>query len=155
MPLVKCAERTDTMADTVLVVDDESTIRDLLNVFLPMKGLKVILAANGEEALELAKKNIPKVILLDIIMPGIDGLETCRRLRAEEKTRYTPVILVTGFGAEKVEADDAGADDFISKPFDMEDLALRLKSAIRIGHLTDPAERLLTYMDELDKNRQN
>jgi DNA-binding response OmpR family regulator len=142
------------MADTVLVVDDEIIIRDLLNVFLPTKGLKVILAANAEEALELAKKSVPKVILLDMKMPGIDGLETCRRLRAEEKTRYTPIILVTGFGAEKVEADDAGADDFISKPFDLEDLASRLKSAIRIGHLTDRAERLMTYMDELDKNRQ-
>ena len=141
------------MADTVLVVDDESTIRDLLNIFLPTKGLKVILAANGEEALELAKKNIPKVILLDIKMPGIDGMETCRRLRAGEQTRYIPVIMVTAFGTTKTEATDAGADDFISKPFDIEDLALRLKSAIRIGHLTDPADRLLTYMDELDANR--
>jgi DNA-binding response OmpR family regulator len=140
------------MPDTVLVVDDENTIRDLLNIFLPTKGLKVILAADGEEALELAKKNIPKVILLDMIMPGIDGMETCRRLRAEEKTRYTPVILVTGFGAKKVEAYDAGADDFISKPFVLEDLVLRLKSAIRIGHLTDPADRLLTYLEELEKN---
>jgi DNA-binding response OmpR family regulator len=140
------------MPDTVLVVDDEKTIRDLLNIFLPTKGLKVILAANGEEALELAKKNIPKVILLDMIMPGIDGMETCRRLRAEEKTRYTPVILVTGFGAKKVEAYDAGADDFISKPFVLEDLVLRLKSAIRIGHLTDPADRLMTYLEELEKN---
>jgi len=87
------------MADTVLVVDDESTIRDLLNIFLPTKGLKVILAANGEEALELAKKNIPKIILLDIKMPGIDGMETCRRLRAEEQTRYIPVIMVTAFGS--------------------------------------------------------
>jgi DNA-binding response OmpR family regulator len=143
------------MADTVLVVDDESTIRDLLNIFLPTKGLKVILAANGEEALELAKKNIPKIILLDIKMPGIDGMETCRRLRAEEQTRYIPVIMVTAFGTTKTEATDAGADDFISKPFDMEDLALRLKSAIRIGHLTDPADRLLTYMDELDANRHD
>jgi two-component system alkaline phosphatase synthesis response regulator PhoP len=142
------------MADTVLVVDDESIIRDLLNVFLPTKGLKVILAANGEEALEIAKQSVPKVILLDIKMPGIDGLETCRKLRAEEKTRYTPIILVTGFGAEKLEADDAGADDLINKPFDMEDLATRLKSALRIGHLTDPAERLMTYMDELGKKRQ-
>jgi DNA-binding response OmpR family regulator len=141
------------MADPVLVVDDEGIIRDLLNVFLPTKGFKVILAANGEEALEIAKKRVPKVILLDMKMPGIDGLETCRRLRAEEKTRYTPIILVTGFGAEKLEADDAGADDLINKPFDMEDLALRLKSAIRIRHLTGPAERLRTYMDGLDKNR--
>ena len=92
------------MADTVLVVDDEIIIRDLLNVFLPTRGFKVILAANGEEALEIAKKSVPKVVLLDIKMPGIDGLEACRRLRAEEKTRYTPVILVTGFGAEKLEA---------------------------------------------------
>ena len=142
------------MADTVLVVDDENAIRDLHNIFLPTKGLKVTLAANGEEPLELANKNIPKVILLDMKMPGIDGMETCRRLRAEEKTRYTPVILATGFGAEKVEADDAGADDFISKPFDMEDLAVRLKSAIRIGHLTDPADRLLTYLEEIEKNQQ-
>ena len=104
--------------------------------------------------MEIAKKIVPKVILLDIKMPGIDGLETCRRLRAEEETRYTPIILVSGFGAEKLEADDAGADDLISKPFDMENLASRLKSAIRIGHLTDTAARLMTYMDELEKNRQ-
>jgi twitching motility two-component system response regulator PilH len=71
MPLVKCAERTDTIADTVLVVDDESTIRDLLNVFLPVKGLKIILAENGEEALELAKQNVPKVILLDKKCPAL------------------------------------------------------------------------------------
>ena len=110
------------------------------------------LASDGEEAIELAKNNNPQVILLDVRMHGIDGLEACRRLRAEEDTRYIPVIMATGFGADNIEANDVGADDFISKPFKLADLAMRLKSAIRIGHLTDRAERVFTYLDELEKN---
>jgi DNA-binding LytR/AlgR family response regulator len=86
-------------------------------------------------------------------MPGIDGVETCRRLRAEEQTRYIPVIMVTAFGTTETEATDAGADDLINKPFNLTDLAVRVKSLLRIGHLSDPVQRLMTYMDELDANR--
>jgi two-component system response regulator MprA len=84
MPRAKCGERIHIMADTVLVVDDDSSIREVLHEFFTLKGYQVVLAANGEQALELAKCEMPKAILLDINMPGIDGMETCRRLRADE-----------------------------------------------------------------------
>jgi DNA-binding response OmpR family regulator len=125
----------------------------VLHNFFTLKGYEVVLAANGEQALELAESEMPKAILLDINMPGIDGMETCRRLRADEKTRLIPIILITAYGATKTEASDTGADDIIYKPFDMRDIGIRLKSVIRVGHITDPAERLMAYMDELEKNR--
>ena len=141
------------MAETVLVVDDDSNIKEVLHAFFTLKGYQVVLAANGEQALELAESQMPKVILLDINMPGIDGMETCKRLRAGEKTRLIPIILVTAYGATKTEASDAGADDIIYKPFDMRDLSIRLKSVIRVGHIVDQWERLMAYLDELEKNR--
>ena len=141
------------MADTVLVVDDDRNIREVLDQFFTLKGYEVVLAANGEQALEMAQCEMPKVILLDINMPGIDGMETCRKLRAGEKTQLIPIILITAYGATKTEASDAGADDIIYKPFDMRDLSIRLKSVIRIGHIANPSDRLMAYMDELEKNR--
>ena len=152
MLLVK-AKRTDRMADTVLAVDDDSNIREVLHKFLTLKGYEVVLAANGEQALELAECEMPKVILLDINMPGIDGMETCKRLRADEKTRLIPIILITAYAASKAEANDVGADDIIYKPFDMKDLSVRLQSVIRVGHIANRSERLMAYMDELEKNR--
>jgi DNA-binding response OmpR family regulator len=141
------------MLAKVLVVDDEKGVRDLLHSFLKATGYQTIMASNGEEAIELAKSQSPHAILLDVKMPGIDGVETCRRLRAEEQTRYIPVIMITAFGTTETEATDAGADDFINKPFNLTDLAMRVKSLLRIGHLSDPVQRLMTYMDELDANR--
>ena len=143
------------MQAKVLVVDDEWEIRHLLSQFLTEKGYEVILASNGEEAIELAKSESPNAILLDAKMTGIDGVETCRRLRTEKQTRYIPVIMVTAFGPTKTEATDAGADDLINKPFSLADLAVRVKSSLRIGHLSDPVQRLMTYMDELDANRRD
>ena len=153
MPRAKCGERIHIMADTVLVVDDDSSIREVLHEFFTLKGYQVVLAANGEQALELAKCEMPKAILLDINMPGIDGMETCRRLRADEKTRLIPIVLITAYGASETEANDAGADDIIYKPFDMKDLSIRLKSVMRVGHIANRWERLMTYMDELENNR--
>jgi DNA-binding response OmpR family regulator len=150
--LLEKPKRTNRMADTVLVVDDDSNIREVLHNFFTLKGNEVVLAANGEQALELAQCEMPKAILLDINMPGIDGMETCRRLRADEKTRLIPIVLITAYGASKTEASDAGADDIIYKPFDMRDIGIGLKSVIRIGHIANPSERLMAYMDELEKN---
>ena len=141
------------MADKVLVVDDDRKIRELLYNFLTLKGYKVITASSGEEALEIAKSETPQAILMDIRMSGIDGMETCRTLRAEEEIRHVPVILITAYGAVREETEDAGADDLVEKPFDMLDLALRLKAVIRIGHITDPFDRSTAYLDELQKSR--
>jgi DNA-binding response OmpR family regulator len=143
------------MRGKVLVVDDEKSVRDLLDSFLTATGYQAILASNGEEAIALARSEGPNAIILDVKMPGIDGVETCRRLRKEKQTRFIPVIMVKAFGTTKTEASDAGADDLINKPFKLTDLAVRVKSLLRIGHLSDPARRLMSYMDELDKNRRD
>ena len=139
------------MKEKVLVVDDEWEIRDVLSNFLTEKGYEVILASNGEEAIELAEEKNPHVILLDVKMPGIDGIDTCRRLKEGEKTRSIPVIMITAFGDREIEAYLEGADDFIVKPFNMVEIAFRTESMIRIRHLTDELERAMAYIERLRK----
>ena len=134
------------MEDKVLAVDDELQMRDLLNLFLTRDGYEVILASNGEDAIELAKKENPQIILLDIKMPGIDGIEVCRRLKANRKTQSIPIIVITALGDHKMEAIEAGADDFISKPLDMLELSTRVKSIIRISYLSRELERVRAYI---------
>ena len=130
------------MAAKVLVADDEDHIRELLASFLAGEGYKVILASNGKEAIDLAKREDPQVILLDLTMPGTDGIEACKRLKANNKTGLIPLIMMTGLSDRKAEAFEARADDFINKSFDLTDIKVRVKSILRVGHLTDPAERL-------------
>ena len=140
------------MGDKILVVDDELEIRDMLSTFLLEQGYEAIQAANGEEAIELAEKEDPKAILLDILMPGIDGIETCKRLKAKEKTRFIPVIIATAFWDRYMEAVEAGAEDFVSKPFNLTELSHRVKSILRVRYLTDELERAVAYVRELGKN---
>ena len=140
------------MGDKVLVVDDEWKIRDVLSQFLTEKGYEVILASNGEEAIELAEKENPDVILLDVRMPGIDGIETCRRLKEEEKTRSVPVIMITAFQDREIEAYLEGADDFVVKPFNMVEISYRIESMLRICHLSNELERAVAYIKELGGN---
>src|SRR5512139_3484459 len=89
--------RRNTMGHKILVVDDEEPIRDLLTGFLEGQGHTVVLASNGKGALLLAEKESPHLIVLDVRMPGLDGIETCAALRANEKTRAIPIILATAF----------------------------------------------------------
>jgi len=120
------------MAEKVLVVDVERQIRDLLHTSFSEEGFQVVTASNGEEAIELAKRENPQVILLDIEMPGVDGIETCKRLKAEEKTRLIPVIMMTTLGDRDIEAYLEGAADVVNKPFDIKQLALRVRSMIHL-----------------------
>jgi two-component system cell cycle response regulator len=140
------------MANKIMVVDDELEIRDLLSKFLTEEGYEVILASAGEEAIELAKRETPHAILLDIRMPGIDGIEVCRRLKAEPKTQYIPIIMITGYDENKIDSIEAGADDFVNKPIDLVELAVRVKSILRIRYLTDELERAVAYMEELGRS---
>jgi DNA-binding response OmpR family regulator len=140
------------MARKILVVDDESDIRDLLKNFLATEGYDVILAADGEAAMRLAAEENPDVILLDIRMPGIDGIQTCRRLRARKSTSLIPVIVATTLRDALMESLEAGADDFVTKPFHLVELSLRLKSIFRIRDLTGELDRVVAYVDELTKN---
>ena len=135
-----------------MVVDDERQIRNLLGEFLESEGYEVLLSSAGEEAIELAERKIPHAILLDVKMPGIDGIEVCKRLKAEPRTQFIPVIMITGYVDNKMVAIESGADDFVNKPIDLVELAVRVKSILRIRYLTDELERAVTYIEELGKS---
>ena len=107
------------MGDKILVVDDELEIREILGTFLTGEGYEVILASSGEEALELAERENPQVIIMDVKMPGIGGIETCRRLKTQEKTGSIPIIMITAHEDRDAEAFVKGADDIVIKPLNM------------------------------------
>jgi DNA-binding response OmpR family regulator len=140
------------MPEKILLVDDAEEIRDLLGGFLEEQGYQVVLASDGNEALDLVESENPQIIILDLKLPGLNGIEVCKRLKEREETRSIPVIIITGFGDNKLVALDVGADDFVNKPFDMADILIRVKSALRIRHLTDELERAVAYIEELRKD---
>jgi len=140
------------MAEKILVADDEQKIRNLLDHFLRGQGYEVVLATDGNQALKLAAEENPQVIILDIRMPGLDGLKVCKRLKENEQTKLIPIIVITGFEDNKMEALNIGADDFVNKPFDLAEISIRVKSALRIRHLTNELERAVAYIEELQKD---
>jgi len=140
------------MGYKILVVDDEEPIRDLLKGFLEGQGHSVVQAANGEEALISAEKESPHLIVLDVRMPGLDGIETCVALRANEKTRAIPIILATAFREVLGDALAAGVDDFVTKPFHLAELLQRVQALLRVRHLENDLERAAAYVYELGKN---
>lgn len=115
----------------ILVADDEQAVRDSLKRSLTFNGYVVSLASDGEEALALIDKEPPDVVILDVLMPGIDGLEVCRTLRSSGYER--PVLMLTARGevADRVAGLDAGADDYLPKPFALEELLARVRSLAR------------------------
>ncbi len=117
----------------VLVVEDEDDIREILRYNLQREGFRVREATSGEEALVLARKARPDVILLDLMLPGIQGLEVCRRLRGSDAHHDTPLIMVTAKGeeADVVAGLEMGADDYIAKPFSTRELLARVHSVLR------------------------
>jgi DNA-binding response OmpR family regulator len=140
------------MGYKILVVDDEEPIRDLLKGFLEGQGHTVILASTGEEALISAERENPHLIVLDVRMPGLDGIETCVALRANDKTRAIPIILATAFREVLAEALAAGVDDFVTKPFHLAELLHRVQALLRVRHLENELERAAAYVCELRKN---
>jgi DNA-binding response OmpR family regulator len=140
------------MADKILIVDDEKQVRDLLSEFLTGEGYETIVAVNGEEAIDLAEGEDPQLVLLDLKMPGLDGLEVSKRLRAKTNTRFVPIIMITALKESKTEAIRAGVDDFVNKPFDLEELSVRIKSILRIRYLNNELERALAYIEELGED---
>ena len=126
----------------ILVVDDLPQNLKLMDAVLSPRGFVVHTAESGEEALEWLSTQIPDLVLLDILMPGIDGYETCRRIRAAEATSFLPVVMVTASGAEqKLRAIEAGADDFVTKPFEQAELLARVRSLVRVKRYHDTIQR--------------
>jgi DNA-binding response OmpR family regulator len=118
------------MSQTILVVDDEQSILDMLQYNLEKSGYEVVTACNGLDAVKLAHRHHPDLAILDITMPGMDGLEVCGRLRME---LGTPVILLTARDSEidKVVGLEVGADDYVTKPFSPRELVARVKAVLR------------------------
>ena len=130
---------------TVLVVDDEKDIVDLITYNLQRNGYDVICAFSGTEALELAQKQVPDLMVLDLMLPGMDGTEVARRLKADSRTAQIPIIMLTAKGEETdvVVGLTLGADDYVTKPFSMKILLARLSSVLRRaeqGGPSDPSE---------------
>ena len=123
---------------TILAVDDKPANLRLLDAVLSPRGYRVIRATSGEQALELLPSSDVDLVLLDIVMPGIDGYEVCRRIRSAPETAFLPVVMITASGhQEKARAIEAGADDFVSKPFDQSELLARVASLARIKRYHD------------------
>lgn len=122
------------MADEkILIVDDEEHIRELIKFNLENNGYKVIAADNGIQALMLAKKESPHLILLDVMLPGMDGYDVCKEVRKDNAISNTPIIMITAKGEEldKILGLELGADDYITKPFSVRELVARTKALLR------------------------
>jgi adenylate cyclase len=123
----------------ILIVDDNETNRDILRTRLGPHGYELLEAADGEEAIAATREHHPDLILLDVMMPKIDGIEVCRRIKADADLPFIAIILVTAKADTKdvVAGLEAGADEYLTKPLDQAALVARVKSMLRVKDLTD------------------
>jgi two-component system alkaline phosphatase synthesis response regulator PhoP len=140
----------------ILVVDDEEDIRELVELNLSHEGFKVLLCETGEQALEKAGSELPDLIILDFMLPGIDGLEVCKKLKSNMKTENIPVVMLTAKGEETdvVTGLEVGADDYITKPFSGKVLVARVRRLLRKVIATSEDKVVLKIKDlVIDPNR--
>ena len=127
----------------ILVIEDDFDIANMLNIFFSQQGYEVEIATRGRDALETCRRSLPDLIVLDIMLPDMDGYDVCRDLRTTTRTSHIPIIFLTQKDErrDRIAGLELGADDYITKPFDIEELTLRVKNAItsyRHRNLTDP-----------------
>jgi len=143
------------MAGRILVVDDQRANVEMIAGVLQARGYEVLTAMDGESALEQVRSGHPDLVVSDILMPGMNGYELCRRLRAEPATTLVPVILVTSLDpqSERVTGIEAGADDFLSKPVNWDELFARVKSLLRIKRLQDEVKSWNAQLEQRVKEQ--
>src|SRR3970282_537871 len=117
----------------ILIIDDEQDILDLLSYNLKKEGFSILTAKDGISAKETARKTNPDLIILDLMLPGIDGLELCRMLKKDPKIALIPIIMLTAKGQEtdKITGLETGADDYVTKPFSVREITARVKALLR------------------------
>jgi two-component system alkaline phosphatase synthesis response regulator PhoP len=141
---------------TILVVDDEQDLLDLIEYNLKKEGFAVIKAENGLEGIKAAKEHKPDLILLDIMMPKMDGLEVCNQIRQDKEIKKTPIIFLTARGDEKTEVEglNSGGDDYITKPISTTKLMSRIKAVLRrFDDTEDEIVKLEVHDLTIDKDR--
>ena len=134
-----------TSRGTILVIDDEKDLIEMVRYNLDKEGFDVIAASDGKTGLEIAKKHKPSLVILDLMMPGMDGLQVCREMRADDRSRRVPVIMLTAKAAEsdRIVGLEMGADDYVTKPFSPRELVARVKAVLRrTAEQDEPAEML-------------
>ncbi|HKE45132.1 MAG TPA: response regulator [Steroidobacteraceae bacterium] len=138
----------------ILVVDDVPVNIDILRMRLAKHGYEIVAAGGGKQALEAVPQILPDLILLDVMMPGIDGIEVCRRLRADTSLPFIPIVFLTAKSepAEIVTALDAGGDEYLTKPVDPGALVARVKSMLRIKALQDQVRQQTEELQAANKN---
>jgi len=141
----------------VLIVDDERANLELMEAMVTQEGYQAILTMDGEKALQMVQESRPDIIMMDVVMPKMNGIEACRKIKTNPMSYAIPVIIVTALNAteEKIKAIQAGADDFISKPFDRQELSARLKSLLRLKAIHDRLEHSLTSLKEMQRVRED
>jgi len=137
-----------------LVVDDDIDVAETIQRSLTNKGHLVDVVYNGIEALETVRQKRPDLIILDVIMPHMDGMEVCRRLREDAQTAHIPIIFLTAMGrlADKLEGFEAGADDYVTKPFDIQELEVRVRAVLRRSLPPAQAEPDILTVGDLSLN---
>ena len=130
---------------TVLVIDDEKDLQELVRYNLEKEGYDVIIAGDGASGLDIALRHRPDLIVLDLMMPGMDGLEVCRRLRNDDRGKRIPLLMLTANAteADRVVGLELGADDYVTKPFSPRELVARVKALLRrVQAEADPADMI-------------
>jgi signal transduction histidine kinase len=147
----------DGSAGRILVADDEEKNRRILRDILENQGHMVMLAEDGQQALEKAFAGSPDVVVLDVMMPKMDGYEVCSQIRKDPRTAHLPILMVTALKdrADRLKGIQAGANDFLTKPIDAEEIRLRVKNAVLAKHLYDKVQDDYARLKELETLRDN
>jgi len=140
----------------VLIVDDEMANLELAEALITQEGYQALIATDGERALQIVQESRPDIIMMDIVMPKMNGIEATRKIKTNPSSYAIPVVVVTALNSteDKIKAIQAGADDFISKPFDRHELSARLRSLLRLKAIHDRLEGSIGALREMQKARE-
>jgi len=147
--LARTIKESETKRDVILIVDDDPSNRLLLKEILTSNGYEVKMARKGGEALNMVQEDPPSAVILDVLLPDMNGLQICRKMKSSKQTRFIPIVLLTALrgNQERIQGIEAGADDFISKPVHRVELITRIKSLVRIKRLNEILEQKVEELE--------
>ncbi len=133
------------LAENILIIEDETDIRELLTYNLELEGFEVLGAANGEEAIQALKGELIRLVVLDLMLPDVNGLEICRYIRRDSALNRLPIIMLTARGEEvdRIVGFELGADDYVTKPFNIREMILRVKAVLARSNISPITGRVL------------